>query len=135
MNLSTLADELAAAAATITGLRVHRVPGAAIRAPALVVGLPRAVEFDQTYGRGSDVVRVVLYVLVGRTSERSGGEQMLRYLSGSGTGSVKAAVEGGSYTAADVVHVESAEAGAITADGVEYLGATFDLMIMGRGVA
>ncbi len=135
MNLVTLADELATAARTITGLRVSAVPGEAIRAPALIIGLPRAVEFDQTYGRGSDVVRIVAYLMVGRTSERSGGRAMLGYLSGSGTTSVKAALEGGTYTAADVVHVETAEAGAISADGVEYLGATFEMMIMGRGVA
>jgi hypothetical protein len=133
VNLVTLADELAAAADTIAGLRVAATPGEAIRAPALVVGLPRSVEFDQTYGRGSDVVRVVLYLMVGRTSERAGGRAMLGYLSGSGATSIKAAIEGATYTAADVVHVESADAGAISADGVEYLGATFETMIIGRG--
>lgn len=133
MNLVTLADELKAAAATITGLRVYATPGLAIRAPALVVGFPTDVQFDQTFGRGSDRLQLTLFLLVGKTSARSGGTALLGYLSGSGSQSVKAAIEGGTYTAADVVHVDSASVGAISAEGTEYLGATFETTVTGRG--
>lgn len=133
MNLVTLADELKAAASTITGLRVYATPGLAIHAPALVVGFPTAVEFDQTFGRGSDRLQLTLFLLVGKTSARSGGAALLGYLSGSGSQSVKAAIEGAAYTAADVVHVDSASVGAISAEGTEYLGATFETTVTGRG--
>ncbi len=133
MNLVTLAGELAAAAQTITGLRVHQVPGLAIRAPALVIGYPEQIDYDGTYQRGADALRVPLFLLIGPTSQRAGGLDLLSYLSGSGARSVKAAIEAGTYTAADVVHVASANPGAITSEGVEYLGATFETMITGRG--
>lgn len=127
-----VADQLAAAAAT-TGLRPHPRTGAGIHPPAVVVGIPEGIDFDATYGRGSDVVRLVLFVLVGRASERAGADALLGYMSGSGETSVKAAVEAGTYTALDDVRVATAGAGVISAEGVEYLGATFDLIITGRG--
>ncbi len=134
MNLADVADELAAAGAT-TGLRPHPRATGAIHPPAFVVGIPTDVQFDQTYGRGMDTVTVELFVLLGRASERAAGDALLAYLSGDGPESVKAAVEAGPYTACDDVHVASAAAGVITAEGVDYLGATFTATITGRGSA
>lgn len=133
MNLVDVADQLAAAAGTVGGLRVYPRPGPRINSPALVVGLPESVEFDQTYGRGFDALSLVLFILVARTSDRAAGGELLAYLSGAGAKSIKAAVEAGEYTACDDVRVVSAAVGAITHDGVEYLGATFDIRIMGKG--
>ncbi len=133
MILGDVADQLAAAAGAVGGLRVHPRPGPAIAPPALIVGLPELVEFDQTYGRGYDAVTLTLFVLTGRTSDRAAGGKLLDYLSGSGEVSIKAAIEAGDYTAFDEVRVVSAATGAISHDGVDYLGATFDLRIMGRG--
>lgn len=135
MILPDVADEIAAAAATIAGLRVHSRVGTAITAPALVVGYPSTVDFDSSYGRGADRITLPLFVLVGRASDRAGAGALLAYLSGEGTASVKAAVEAGTYTACDVVHVDSASVGAIVHEGVEYLGATFTTTIIGRGAA
>jgi hypothetical protein len=132
VNLADVADQVAAAAAT-TGLRPHPRATGAIHPPALVVGIPESIEFDATYGRGCDVVTVTLFVLLGRASERAGAEALLGYMSGSGEASVKAAVEAGTYTACDDVHVATAAAGVITADGVDSLGATFTATITGRG--
>lgn len=132
MNLVQLATEIAAAVDTITGLQVHATPGLRIAAPALVVGYPADITFDATYGRGSDALVVPLFLLVGPASARAGGLDLLAYCSGSGSKSIKAAVEAADYTAADVVRVATCSTGAISAEGVEFLGATFDLQVHGR---
>ncbi len=130
--MGDVADQLAAAAAT-TGLRPHPRTGTAIRPPAVVVGVPEEITFDQTYGRGLDVARVTLFALVGLASARSGADALLGYMSGTGSTSVKAAIEAGTYTAFDDVHVVSCAGGTVTAEGVEYLAATFEITVHGRG--
>ncbi len=131
MNLVEVAEQIGDAVAT-TGLRVMPI-GTAVHPPAAIVGLPESIEFDQTYGRGMDTVRLPLFVLLGRASDRAAAASLFAYLSGGGAQSVKAALEAGMYTACDDVRAATAAAGVITAEGVDYLGATYDLIIIGRG--
>lgn len=133
MNLVTLAEEIAAAADTVAGLRVHAAPGTRVVPPAFIVGYPELITFDATMGRGADRIELPAFVLVGRTSERAGAATLLGFLAGGGSTSLKAAIEAGTYTAADSVHVASATVSAISAEGVEYLGATLQMIITGRG--
>lgn len=135
MIMEEVADQLAAAAGTVGGLHVFPRPVGAITAPALVVGLPADVQFDQTYGRGADRVQLTVFVLAGRANDRAAGNQLLRYLDGAGATSIKAAIESATYTALDHVRVTAAAVGAVTHNGVDYLGATFECDIYGRGTA
>lgn len=133
MILGDVVGELATAAATITGLRIVRHPGLRIAAPALVFGFPDTIEFDQTYGRGMDRVDLPAFLMLSRLSERAAADALWDYLSGSGDRSIKAALEAGTYTACDDVHVVRAQAQTFTSESTEYVGALFDLTIVGKG--
>lgn len=133
MNVATLMDELGAALETIPGLRVFPYSVDRVTPPAAIVGWPEPLTYDGTYGRGMDSLTLPIYVLVGRVDARSARDVLAAYLDGSGSGSVKAAIDGGTYTACDSARVATANVEALTSGGVEYIGAVFDVEITGSG--
>lgn len=134
MDFTKLADEIGDALDTITGLRVFRYPSDDLHPPAAVVGFPDEVVFDETYGRGMDTATIPVFVVVGRVSDRKSAEKLLAYWAGSGTSSVKAVVDGASYTAADVVRVARAQpTDAFTMAGTTYIAVQFTLEVAGQG--
>lgn len=133
MNLANVMDELATALRTIAGLRVFPYDADAVQANAAIVGWPETITYDQTMGRGSDKVVIPMWVLVARLDQRSGRNALAAYMDGAGTKSIKAAVDGGTYTACDSVRVATVSPVAITSGGVEYLAAAFDIEITGQG--
>lgn len=70
---------------------------------------------------------------VSRVDLRSARDQLAQYLDGSGSYSVKAVLEGGTYTKCDSVHVASATVQTLSVAGVDYLGAEFQVEIFGTG--
>lgn len=50
------------------------------------------IDFDKTFGRGQDEIRVTCRLLVSRADDRAGQQALDSYLSGSGPASVKAAL-------------------------------------------
>ncbi len=50
-------------------------------------------DFDRTFRRGMDELDITCRVLVSRADDRAGQQALDRYVSGSGTDSVKAAIE------------------------------------------
>lgn len=135
MNTADVAEELAAVLSTVTGLRVHAWPVGSVVPPAAVVGLPVSVVFDETYGRGVDVVEVQVVAVVGKVTERAARDLLAEYGSGSGDTSFKQALESGSYASCDSVSVKRWESDVYTAGGVDYGAAVFDLEIRGPGSA
>lgn len=133
MNIANLMDELGAALEAIPDLRVFPFSVDKINPPAAIVGWPDPLTYDSTMARGSDQLTLPVFVLVGRFVARSARDTLAAYLDGSGAGSIKAVLDGGAYTACDSVRVATAEVQAITAGGVEYLGAVFDVEIFGPG--
>ena len=89
--------------------------------------------FDQTYGRGMDRLTLPVLVLVGKVTARTSRDKLVPYVSGSGTKSIKAVVEAGTYTSCDTVRVVKAEFDVIRVGGVDYAAAQFDLDITGSG--
>jgi hypothetical protein len=133
MNLADLMDEIGDALDTITGLRVYRWPAAEITPPAAIVTYPERIEFDGTYRRGMDRVTIPVIVVAGRASERAARDNLARYCDGSGATSVKAAVDGHTYTVADSVRVTQIEFDVFTMNGADYVSATFDIDVVGLG--
>lgn len=132
MNLADLMDELATALGTLDGLRVFPYYADRVTPPAAVVGWPE-LDYDTTMARGADRLTLPIYVMVGKVDARSSRDALAGYLDGAAPGSVKAALDGGTYTACDSVRVLSATVQALTVAGVEYLAAEFQVDIMGSG--
>jgi hypothetical protein len=133
MNLAEVMQQVADQLDTIDGLRVFGYPPDAVDSPAGIVSYPDEIVFDQTYGRGMDRITLPVFVVVARVSDRATREHIGRYVDGSGASSVKAVVEGGTYTAFDSVRVTGAEFDVVSIGGTEYLSARFTLDIAGKG--
>ena len=134
MNLDDVAAELATALKTIDGLRVPDWGVQKVSPPFALIPLPEQVTYDATYGRGSDRIEDwPVMVLVANPTQPQARRAVAEYAAGSGTKSVKAAVEAHTYTACDSVTVESAEFDVVSYAGTDYLAAMFHLDITGKG--
>lgn len=133
MNLAGVMDDLGSALETIEGLRVFPYWTDRLTPPAAIVGWPEPLTFDATFGRGSDRTEIPIYVAVGKVDARSARDTMARYADGSGTHSVKAAVEAFDATAYDSARVIRVEFDVLTVAAVDYLSATFFVDITGSG--
>jgi hypothetical protein len=136
MNVQEVMDEIGAKLDTITGLRVFAYAPDDVPVPAAIVGLPEDIQFDQTYGRGSDEMDVPVWVLVAVNADRSSSKELAAYLNGSGSKSVKTKLDSkanNTYTKCDTVRVTRAETGPIPYAGAIYLGAEFTVHITGSG--
>ena len=133
MNLADVMDELGVALETIDGLKVFPYYADRIIPPAAVLAWPDPITYDNTMGRGSDRETMHLFVMVGRFDARTTRDRLAQYLNGGGDTSIKAKVEGGTYTAFDSVRVVQVTVDSYTSGGVELLGADFELDIVGRG--
>lgn len=131
MNVGAVAEEMALALDTIDGLRVSAFVPGDVTPPAAIVGFADNVEFDLAYGRGGDRVNFPITVLVSRADDRTGGERISRYLDGSGTHSIKEALEAFSYTTLDSLRVADASVSIMTMGGVDYLAAQFNVEVIG----
>lgn len=134
MNLEAVAGELHTALAAISGLRRPPWGVEKISPPAAIIALPERIDYDSTYGRGSDhIPDVAVIVLVGRPNARTARKQIAAYADGSGPKSVKVAIEAHTYTSCDSVHVAWAEFDTAKYAGIDYLAAIFHLDIVGKG--
>ncbi|MFG3709484.1 hypothetical protein [Micromonospora sp. NPDC047730] len=134
MNLDDVAAQLGEALKTIEGLNVPEWGVRRVYPPFALIPLPEQVEYDATYGRGSDRIEDwPLLVLLSRPTEPETRKAIAAYADGSGPKSVKAAIEAHTYTAFDSVRVGRAEFDVVSYDGVDYLAAMFHLDITGKG--
>ena len=128
-------DEVAEAVRAVPSLSGRTYPWAneAITPPSAILPIPTG-DFDETYKRGSDAVELNLIVLTSRAYDRANRDAVLAYVSGDGAESVKAAVEGHSYTTCDFVHVPSWDTQPDYFVGdIPYLALIFPLQIIGPG--
>lgn len=129
---SQVRDGLKTRLETISGLRVYDLIPDTVTPPAAVVG-QLDFTFDIDNARGLDQAQVDVLVIVQRFSERSGQNLLDLYLSGTGTSSIKTAIEG-DRTLGGVVNtlrVTGAEAGTYESQGVEFLSYRYRLTIWG----
>ena len=133
MNLANVMDALSVRLDTITGLRCWPYPPGSVTPPASVIGYPTVYTYDEAYARGVDRMILPVVIVIGRPYDRTTRDQLAAYLAGSGTSSVKAVLESGTYTACDIVRVMSAEVDTYTIAGTDYLAAIFDVEIVGKG--
>lgn len=132
INVSTVMDGLGVRLATISGLRVFDFVPDSFSPPAAIISLPGTVEYDLTMARGADRGSFQVYLLVGKVSDRSARDQLAAYLAGTGSLSVKAAVEAGKTLggAAQSTRVTSASVQVVSSAGTDFLAAVFDVDVV-----
>lgn len=135
MNIATVMDELGTALQTIAGLRVHPYTASKINPPAGIVSWPEPLNYDATMARGADRITLPVWVVVGKVDARTSRDLLAVYLDGSDSKSVKAALEGATYTAFDSARVTQATVESVTIAGIDYLAANFQVDIIGAGGA
>jgi hypothetical protein len=133
MDLADVMDEVGDLLDTVTGLRVYRYPPDNVQPPAAVVSYPEEYTYDATYGRGMDRLTLPVVVLVGRVSDRTSRDRLGAYVDGSGSSSVKAVLEAGTYTDFDTLRVVGVEFDVVSVAGVDHVAATLSLDIAGQG--
>lgn len=129
---SQVRDGLKTRLQTISGLRVFDTIPENPQPPAAIVG-QLDMNFDIDNARGLDLATVEVYLLVQRMDVRSGQDKLDNYLKGTGTGSVKAAIEadrtlGG---ACSTLRVLSAESGQYESAGIMLLSYRYRISIWG----
>lgn len=149
MQISAVRDALADAARAVVmpagtaKLTATGYATDAVTAPHFYVG-DYTIEFDKTFGRGLDEVEFTCAVLVSRSDDLSGQKILDGLLSGSGAGSLKAAIEVargapgqaalGGY--ADDLHVTRVQSYRwYEVGGTQYLGAELVVRVIGEGDA
>ncbi|MFR9804613.1 hypothetical protein ACL02T_20355 [Pseudonocardia sp. RS010] len=101
--------------------------------PAAVVGWPEPLTYDETFTRGGDRAELPIMVLVGKVDARTARDRLSVYADGSGSASIKAAIEAHPATAYSSARVTRVEFGVITVANVEYMAATFYIDVIGTG--
>jgi hypothetical protein len=136
-NISTLRANAATLLDTITAIRkvYDYIPDTAPPTPCGIVGNVSVV-WDEAMQRGLDSYSFEVYVVVSRMSERSGQDELDALLAGSGAGSVKAALEGGSPVrslngAVSTVRVTTATPISITMGGVDFFAYRYEVEAYG----
>ena len=117
---------------TISRLRIYdNIPDVVVP-PCAVVG-QLDFTFDIDNQRGLDQASVDVFVIVQRISERSGQDKLDNFLAGSGTGSIKTALESDRTLGGlvNTLRVISAESGTYTSGEQSFLSYRYNLTIWG----
>ena len=132
MNPSQVRDGLKTNLQTITGLRAYDLIPDTVVPPCAVIG-QLDFTFDIDNARGLDQAQVDVLVIVQRFSERAGQDKLDAYLAGSGSTSIKAAIESDRTLGGTVntLRVTGAEAGTYDSQGVTFLSYRYRITIWG----
>lgn len=136
MILSDVMDEIAASVRTVSGLEGRTVayPPPTVTGFAGIVSYPERIDYDQTYGRGMDMIRdLPVLIVVGQATDRGARDRVAQYATGSGPLSIKAAVEADPHTSFDDIRVTSCEFDVVTIATVDYISVMFRMDIAGQG--
>jgi hypothetical protein len=137
MDLNAVASGIAANVATITDLNTLDFGPDDGTDPLFWVGSIEE-QFDTAMGRGQDELSVTCWLIASRADDESGQTEVRRYMSGSGTKSIRTAIRtdktlGGS--ASDVRAVSARGPIPIELGSNRFIGAQFTLQVIGRGNA
>lgn len=132
MNIETVAQQLSDQLGTILSGRSMPYAPDTIVAPAGFVFGPETT-YHQSYASGLTRAKLSVTIAVARAPLDVAWKALAGYLSDTGTASVKACLESGTYTAFDTIIVVRSIVGDVTLGGTAYKGAQFDLDITGSG--
>lgn len=125
--VSELRDGLKANLATITGLRTaDTVPDNPN--PPIAIVLPQSVQYDNAFQRGMNTYTFSVLVIVNRVSERTAQNSLDAYVSGTGSRSIKLAVESDKSLGGKAFDLRVSDVrnyGDVTIGEINYLSAEF----------
>lgn len=132
INITGVRDALKANLQTITNMRVYDTIPDVVVPPCAIVG-QLDFTFDVDNQRGLDQASVDIFVLVQRFSERTGQDKLDLFLAGSGSGSIKTALESDRTLGGlvDTLRVISADSGTYTSGEASFLSYRYNLTIWG----
>ena len=132
MQPSQVRDALKTRLQTISGLRVYELIPEPVTPPCAIVG-QLDFTFDIDNARGLDQANVDIYVIVQRFSERAGQDKLDGYLAGTGSTSIKAAIEGDRTLGGtcQTLRVIGAESGTYDSQSNTFLSCRYRLTIWG----
>lgn len=130
-SIADIRDGIAENIATITGLRTTTTVPDNPQPPVAVIQ-PSSINYDRAFARGLDEYNFVVTVIVGRASERQAQRLLDLYCGGTGSSSVKTAIESNrtlSGLIQDLRVTTMRNYGTITLGEVIYLAVEFDLVV------
>lgn len=134
-SVVALRDGLKTRLATISGLRPYDTIPGTVNSPAAVVEL-ESINYDSTMARGADDFQFVIRLVIGTAVDRVGQDKLDGYLAGSGSLSVKTAVEA-DQTLGGIAHIAVVtgvrQYGLIEYAGVTYVGAELVVEVCASG--
>lgn len=132
LDIGPVRDALKTNLQTITRLRVYDTIPDVVIPPCAVVG-QLDFTFDIDNARGLDQAAVDVFVIVQRISERAGQDRLDEFLAGSGSGSIKTALESDRTLGGlvDTLRVISAESGTYSTGDASFLSYRYNLAIYG----
>jgi len=132
INITGVRDALKANLQTITNMRVYDTIPDVVVPPCAIVG-QLDFTFDIDNQRGLDQASVDIFVLVQRFSERTGQDKLDLFLAGSGSGSIKTALESDRTLGGlvDTLRVISADSGTYTSGETSFLSYRYNVTIWG----
>ena len=132
INITGVRDALKVNLQTIARLRIYDTIPDVVVPPCAVVG-QLDFTFDIDNARGLDQASVDIYVIVQRISERTGQDKLDLFLAGSGTGSIKTAIESDRTLGGlvDTLRVISADSGTYASGDQSFLSYRYNLTIWG----
>lgn len=130
--ISDLRTGIAGALNSLLGIRVYSdIPDTPVT-PCAIAELKR-VSYDTTMARGADEYQFAVQVLSGRADDRTAQARIESYVAGSGTGSLKAALEADPTLDGACMTLRVLEAGGLQSyersDGMSLLGVEFQIVI------
>ena len=131
-DVNGVRDALKVNLQTISRLRIYDTIPDIVTPPCAVVG-QLDFTFDVDNARGLDQASVDVFVIVQRISERTGQDKLDLFLAGSGTGSIKTAIESDRTLGGlvDTLRVISADSGTYNSADQSFLSYRYNLTIWG----
>jgi len=132
IKINQVRDALGKNLSTITGIRIYDTIPDVVVPPCAVVG-QLDFTFDVNNARGLDQASVDIFVIVQRISERAGQDKLDELLAGTGSKSIKTALESDRTLGGlvDTLRVISAESGTYTTGDQTFLSYRYNVTIWG----
>lgn len=134
MRLNLVMDEVALVMQQITGISVLAYPPPDLPCPGAYVSYPQSIDFDETYGRGSDqFTELPIVFIVGVATDLSARDTVSAWSAGDGPNSIKALAEAHEWATCDDITIGQCEFDFVTLAGIQYLAALFKATVVGPG--
>lgn len=130
IDLAGTMDALAAKVPAAASYRVHAWPMESITPPCVVVGYPKSIDFDTTFGRGSDTAVFPVWFIVGKIATKQSRDALSEIITGAA--GIKDALDGAltvGATTADV-RVTDCTPEEVTVAATTYMAARFDCEVV-----